>query len=146
MRRRSEQGSSSAWAAVFLGLIVMPLMMLIGDGARLYYVRARLTTAAEVACEDAAWVGTDRTIWQTSAEDTFRGAGSAYDTFYAMLTERSRLRYTPSLSIALDPDNNRVICDAQAEVPLVVMGSVSPRPVIVRVRAVSQMRFTNPVP
>lgn len=142
---RSEQGSSSAWAAVFLGLVFMPLLKLVGDGARLYYVRSRLTTAAEAACADAAWVGSDRTIWQSSAEDTFRGPGSSYDTFYAMLSERSRVRYTPSLSIALDAVNNRAVCDAQAEVPLVVLGSASPRPVTVRVRAVSQMRFTNPV-
>ncbi len=143
--RKGEQGSSSAWTAVFLGLVFMPLLMLVGDGARLYYVRGRLTTAAEAACADAAWVGADRAIWQVSAEDTFRGPGSAYDTFYAMLSERSRVRYTPSISIVLDAVNNRAICDAQAEVPLVVLGNVSPRPVTVRVRAVSQMRFTNPV-
>jgi len=142
---RSEQGSTSAWAAVFLGVIMMPLLLLIGDGVRLYYVRNRLSTAAEAACEAAAWDGADRARWQMNAEDVFRGPGGAYDTFYTMLPERSRLRYTPSLGITLDSDNNRVVCDAQAEVPLVANAAV-PRPIIVRVRAVSQLRFTSPVP
>ncbi len=39
---KPERGSSLAWAAVFpVAVVVVPLMLLVGDGARLWYVPAR---------------------------------------------------------------------------------------------------------
>ena len=52
--RRVEQGSSMAWTAVFLITVLSPLMLLVIDGARLLYIRGRLQTATDAACEDAA--------------------------------------------------------------------------------------------
>ena len=37
--RRSERGSSTAWAAIFMALVVLPLMSLAIDGTRLLYLR-----------------------------------------------------------------------------------------------------------
>jgi len=58
--KKSEQGSSMAWTAIFLAAVLMPLMLFVIDGSRLFYVRGRLQTAADAACEDAAWAAGDR--------------------------------------------------------------------------------------
>ena len=58
--KRLEGGSSLAWTAVFLITVLLPLMLLIVDGARLLYIRGRLQTAADAACEAAAWEAGDR--------------------------------------------------------------------------------------
>ena len=41
--------SSMAWTAVVLAVVVVPLLTLVVDGARLFYVRGRLQTAVD-AC------------------------------------------------------------------------------------------------
>ena len=55
-----EAGQSMAWAAVFLAFVLVPLLTLVVDGGRLFYVRLRLQTAVDAACEDAAWSAADR--------------------------------------------------------------------------------------
>ncbi len=52
-----------AWTAVFLAFVVIPLMALVADGARMFYVRGRLQTATDAACEDAAWSAADRRVF-----------------------------------------------------------------------------------
>jgi hypothetical protein len=41
IRDRGERGSSLAWVAIFLAAIVVPLLALVIDGSRLFYVRGR---------------------------------------------------------------------------------------------------------
>jgi uncharacterized membrane protein len=49
-----------AWTAIFLATVLLLLMLFVIDGSRLLYVRGRLQTATDAACEDAAWAAGDR--------------------------------------------------------------------------------------
>jgi hypothetical protein len=142
--RPGERGSSLAWTAVLLGLVLAPLLLLLGDGARLWYVRGRITTAAEAACEDASWSTADRAVWQRLRDDryalNFYLLGRAQSTFYQMLSEKARVRYVPSLSLNLDSQNNRVVCRAQAQLPLLMMPG---REITIRVSAFARLRFAE---
>ncbi|MEJ5315272.1 MAG: pilus assembly protein TadG-related protein, partial [Anaerolinea sp.] len=86
-----ERGSTLAWVAVLLAVVVLPLMLLVGDGVRLLYVQGRLMTAADAACEDASWSVSDRLTWQRVKDDRYLAnwylVGRAQNTFYQMLAE-----------------------------------------------------------
>jgi len=137
-----ERGSSLAWAAVFLAAVLMPLMVLLGDGARLYYVRSRLAQAADAACEDVSWSVSDRATWQRLRDDRYAQnwylVGQAQNTFYQMLAEKGTVRYYPTLSLSLDWDQGRATCVGQARVPLLMTAG---REVIIRTAVSSRMRF-----
>jgi len=142
MPPRMDRGSSLAWTAVLLGTVLVPLLMLVGDGARLLYVRARLSTAADAACENAAWSTADRYSWQWHGNERFLQNAlfwEAQNTFYQMLSDSYQVQFFPTLSMSLDSTHNVVTCFAQARVPLIV-GS-GERIVEVRIRA--RMRFTG---
>ena len=93
--RKPEQGSSMAWTAVFLTTVLLPLMLLVIDGSRLLYIRGRLQTATDAACEDAAWVAGDRLKYidtgQTQFGNDWYVIDVAQNTFAATLSERTRM-------------------------------------------------------
>lgn len=140
--RHEERGSSLAWAAVFLGVVVLPLMLLVGDGTRLYYIRTRVAQAADAACEDLSWSVSDRIMWQALRDDRYYQdwylVGRAQNTFYQMLAEKSTVKYYPVLSLRIDWENARVQCAAQARVPLTMLAR---QEVTIRVNAAARMRF-----
>lgn len=142
--REHERGSSLAWAAVFMAVVVLPLMLLVGDGTRLYYVRSRIAQAADAACTDVSWSVGDRMTWQRLRDDRYLAnwylVGRAQNTFYQMLAEKSTVKYVPSLSLTLDWDNARVECRAQARVRL---NMIPNQEVTVRSTAYAKMRFAN---
>jgi len=142
---KPERGSSLAWAAVFLAVVVVPLMLLVGDGTRLWYVRTRLAQAADAACTDVSWSVGDRLTWQRLRDDRYLAnwylVGRAQNTFYQMLAERTAVKYVPSLSLNLDWDNARVECRAQARVRLTMIPN---QEVTVRATIGARMRFANP--
>lgn len=142
---KPERGSSLAWAAVFLAVVVVPLMLLVGDGTRLWYVRTRLAQAADAACTDVSWSVGDRLTWQRLRDDRYLAnwylVGRAQNTFYQMLAERTAVKYVPSLSLNLDWDNARVECRAQARVRLTMIPN---QEVTVRATIYARMRFANP--
>lgn len=145
MMRSRERGSSLAWTAIFLAVVILPLMMLIGDGVRLYYVRSRIFQAADAACEDVSWSVASRTAWQLMKDDRYddsnlKLAKQAQATFAQMLAETGAVKYTPSVTLSLDAANARAECQAQARVPLMTM----PQEVTIRVTAYSKMRFAQP--
>ena len=143
MLRAAQRGSTLAWTAVFLGLVLVPLLMLIGDGARLLYVRARLATATDAACENAAWSTAGRPNWQWYSDDRFLQTAllqAAQTTFYQMLAEQNKVQYTPALSVSLDSTHTIVACSAQARVPLLVTLG---QEVTMRVRVNARMRFAR---
>lgn len=142
---RSERGSSMAWTAVFLATVLLPLMLLVVDGTRLLYVRGRLQTAADGACEDAAWAAGDRPNYtntgQTQLGNNWYIVGVAQNTFTRVLSERDRMSFTPLLAITLDFANHQVLCSATARVPVLFnAGGVAPM-VNVRASAISSVRF-----
>ncbi|BAJ64158.1 MULTISPECIES: hypothetical protein [Anaerolinea] len=143
-RRERERGSSLAWTAAFLGLVLIPLLMLVGDGARLLYVRGRLAQATDAACEDVSWSISDRTTWQRIRDDRYLQnwylVGRAQNTFYQMLEEKSAVKYSPSLSLRLDWENGQAECRAQARVPLMVTFG---QEVTIRTAVNARMRFAG---
>ncbi len=142
---KPERGSSLAWAAVFLAVVVVPLMLLVGDGTRLWYVRTRLAQAADAACADVSWSVGDRLTWQRLRDDRYLAnwylVGRAQNTFYQMLAERTAVEYVPSLALSLDWDNARVQCRAQARVRLTMIPN---QEVTVRATIGARMRFATP--
>ncbi len=142
---RSESGSSMAWTAVFLAAVLLPLMLLVIDGSRLLYVRGRLQTAADAACEDAAWAAGDRIGYtgsgQTRLGDNWYVIGVAQNTFTRTLGESARMSFAPLLSVTLDYASNQVLCSATARVP-VIFNAVGVAPQIdVRASAITAIRF-----
>ncbi|MDT8896640.1 pilus assembly protein TadG-related protein [Thermanaerothrix sp. 4228-RoL] len=142
---KPERGSSLAWAAVFLAVVVVPLMLLVGDGTRLWYVRTRLAQAADAACADVSWSVGDRLTWQRLRDDRYLAnwylVGRAQNTFYQMLAERTAVEYVPSLALSLDWDNARVQCRAQARARLTMIPN---QEVAVRATIYARMRFATP--
>ncbi len=82
---------------MFLAVVVVPLMLLVGDGTRLWYVRTRLAQAADAACTDVSWSVGDRLTWQRLRDDRYLAnwylVGRAQNTFYQMLAERTAVKY-----------------------------------------------------
>ena len=120
--RRPEQGSSMAWTAVLLITVLMPLMLLIIDGSRLFYIRGRLQTATDAACEDAAWAAGDRLKYIDSGQTRLGNNGHvievAQNTFASTLNESTRMAFAPHLSVMLDHSTNQILCSATAQVPV----------------------------
>jgi uncharacterized membrane protein len=120
--KRLEHGSSMAWTAVFLITVLLPLMLLVVDGSRLLYIRGRLQTATDAACEAAAWVGGDRPTYIDTGQTHFIHEGDAIqvaqDTFAATLNERTHMAFIPELRLSLDSNSNQVVCAATAQVPI----------------------------
>jgi len=141
----TERGSSTAWTAIFLAFVLVPMLALVIDGSRLFYVRGRLQTATDAACEDAAWSGADYRTFRSTGQSRFvpnMGAviGQAQNTFSNTLGDRSRLNFSAGVSIAPDFARMTVFCTANASVPLAVMlGST----VNIRAQAVSAARFNR---
>lgn len=130
--RIGEHGSSLAWSAIFLLTVLVPLMQLVSDGSRLLYVRGRLQTATDAACEDAAWLVGDRREYLMSGETGFSNPGltleKAQSTFTSSLAEASRMAFSAGLDIVFDEAGRQVLCTARATVPvLFAVGDVAPR-------------------
>ena len=143
--KRSEQGSSMAWTAIFLATVLMPLMLFVIDGSRLLYVRGRLQTASDAACEDAAWAAGDRPNYidtgQTRLGNNWYVVGVAQNTFTRTLGESTRMAFTPLLSVTLDYANNQILCSATARVP-VIFNAVGVAPQVnVQANTITAVRF-----
>lgn len=143
--RATERGSAMAWAAIFLATVLLPLMLFTIDGSRLLYVRGRLQTAADAACEDAAWAAGDRPNYlntgQTRLGNNWYVVGVAQNTFTRTLGESNRMAFTALLSVHLDYTNNQVSCSATARVP-VLFNAVGVAPQVnVQANAMTAVRF-----
>ena len=143
--RRFEQGSSMAWTAVFLITVLSPLMLLVIDGARLLYIRGRLQTATDAACEDAAWAAGDRPAYIDTGQTQFGNEGYVFEvaqnTFWNTLDENTRMAFTPGLSVSLDYANNQILCSGMAQVPVLINAIVSTPVVNVQASAIAAIRF-----
>lgn len=117
-----EEGSSLAWTAVVLTTLLLPLMLLIVDGSRLWYIRGRLQTATDAACEAAAWVGGDRPNYLNNGQTRISDEGYldavAQDTFASTLNESNRMAFSPQLGVTIDEASNQILCSGAASVPV----------------------------
>jgi len=143
--RGSEHGSSLAWTAVFLTTVLMPLMLLIIDGSRLLYLRGRLQTATDAACEDAAWAAGDRPKYidtgQTQFGNEWYVVEIAQNTFMSTLNERTRMAFSPELRVTLDGTNNQILCAATAQMPVLIKVAGVALQVNVPASTVASIRF-----
>ena len=143
--KRSEQGSSLAWTAVFLVTVLMPLMLLVIDSSRLLYIRGRLQTATDASCEAAAWAVGDRLNYTRTGQTRLSNDGYVFEvaqnTFASTLNERTRMAFTPQLMITNDDTNNQILCSATAQVPVLFSAvGVSPE-VTVPTHTIAAIRF-----
>lgn len=123
--RRSEIGGSMAWTAIFFAFVLVPILILAIDGARVIRVKARLQTALDAACEDGAWSAADRDGFRESGSTGFDQSwqvwGAAHTTFQNVLREQAIMHYSPNMRLFPDYANAMLNCDAQAAVPLAVL-------------------------
>lgn len=145
--RFAEQGSSMAWTALVLAFLLLPLMTLLVDGGRLLTIRNRLQTAADAACEDAAWSAADfaefRSSGKTSFQHNWYWIGRAQATFHQTLSEQAALEYSASIDIQPDFDSAYMNCSARARVPLLSGGGAVASPVVLHAGSASRIRFRS---
>jgi uncharacterized membrane protein len=143
--KRSEQGSSLAWTAVFLITVLMPLMLLVIDGSRLLYIRGRLQTAADAACEAAAWEAGDRSEYINTGQTRIAKDGYvvevAQNTFASTLHERSRMAFSVGLAVTLDDASLQILCSATAHVPILFSAVTVAPQVDVHANTTATLRF-----
>ncbi len=136
-----------AWTAVFLSVMLMPLLMMIADGGRLLHVRNRLQTATDAACEDAAWSAADFAAYRDSGTTTFEinwyWIGRAQSTFQQTLFDQDSVQYTAWVQIVPDYANAIMNCQAAASVPLMVTADTLASPVTIQTTSHSRIRFRN---
>ncbi len=141
----SENGSSMAWTAIFLVMVLMPLLLLVIDGSRILYVRGRLQTATDAACEDAAWAAGDRPYYtktgQTRLDPNGIVVGAAQSTFARTLGESTRMAFSPSLSVTLDSAGNQISCSATARVSVLFNAAGVAPQVSVQANTITAVRF-----
>jgi len=146
-KARGRAFSSMAWTALVLSILLIPLLGLVVDGARLFYVRGRLQTAVDAACEDAAWSAADRREYRDAGVTTFQTSGgalaAAQATFNQTLGDRAAKNFTASVSIRPDYSNARMQCQAYAQVPLVTAGGLLWSPVTIPAASTAKIRFTR---
>jgi hypothetical protein len=136
-----EQGQSMAWTAVLFAFVLVPLLIFVVDGTRLFRVRSHLQTAVDAACEDAAWSAADRKQFRengtTTYENNWHTWSVAHTTFQNILVDQSVMQYYPTMRVFPDFSNALMSCDAQAGVPLLIRGGA----VNISVSSVSQIRY-----
>jgi uncharacterized membrane protein len=127
--------------------LVMPLLTLVVDGARLYYVRGRIQTAADAACEDAAWSAADRYRFKTEGITTFEtnwyAIARAQNTFQRTLGEQTSKNFSAVVVINPDYVQARMNCQAVARVPLLTLGGLMWSPARVEIYSTAKIRFTR---
>lgn len=144
---RREKGQSMAWTAVVMAFVVLPLLTLVVDGGRLYYVRLRLQTATDAACEDAAWSAADRRVFRDTGVTTFQynwyPVAMAQNTFHQTLGEQAVADYSAVVVIRPDYFNARMNCQGQATVSLLTAGGLMFSPASISTTSISKIRFTR---
>jgi hypothetical protein len=126
---RIEQSERGQGLLVFLALfsffVLVPIIALVGDGARMFVVRSRVQTALDAACEDGAWNATDRANFRDTGTITFiphdEIVTTATNTFYRTLVEMGTVGYSASITVSPVFDQLRVDCESQVTVPLMIV-------------------------
>ena len=139
-----ERGSSLAWSAIFLTVVVLPLLVLVAEGSRWFLIRGRLQAAVDAACEDAAWSSADVRLFRSTGKITFTDLSHRLDaaqgTFRSSLGEPDRLGYQASLQIAPDLGSISMHCSGLAAVRSLLPIS---RPIRITVQASAAIRYTK---
>lgn len=99
-RRASERGYATAYYAILLAAVMLPLMALSLDITRLLYVRTHLQTAADAACEAAAQAvpGAAFNASGTAAPEASLAQAQASREFNATVADQGLVKYKPTLT------------------------------------------------
>lgn len=123
-RRRSQRGQMMAFVAVFLAIVVVPLLVLAVDVVRAFDVRTRLQTAADAACQ-AAVQAADPAVYQGSGATVLMpgaAVAQAYREFNGTVRDAGLVGYSPRVAVSiLGPTRAR--CDAVAVVKTYIPGA-----------------------
>jgi len=120
--RRGERGSTLAWTAALLASVLVPLMMLAGDGSRLFMVYTRLAAATDLACAETGYMLTDRQTFMN------RGRTRMVAKFWAQQAARNFVNSLSALHIPISASNfnyqlngNSIRCTGTATFPLLLV-------------------------
>jgi len=120
--RRGERGSTLAWTAALLASVLVPLMMLAGDGSRLFMVYTRLAAATDLACAETGYMLTDRQSFMN------RGLTRMVAKFWAQQAARDFVNSLSALHIPISASNfnyqlngNSIRCTGTATFPLLLV-------------------------
>jgi len=133
-----QRGYAMAWWAVILATVFVPLLALSIDITRLLYVRTRLQTALDAACEAAANTADIRAFRESGVRriDPGPAGANALYAFHNTAAEAGIVRFRPALT-RLQIAGDTASCGAEAEVESFIL----PMPLRARAEAVSQMRY-----
>ena len=123
-KTRSQRGQMMAFVAVFLAIVVVPLMILAVDVVRAFDVRTRLQTATDAACQAAVQAANPVVYQGSGATVLMPGAAvtQAYREFNGTVRDAGLLGYSPRVSVSiLGPTRAR--CDAVAVVKTYIPGA-----------------------
>lgn len=138
VREWRERGYSMAWWAVIFATVLVPLLALSIDITRLLYVRVRVQSAVDAACEAAASTA-DIPAWREAGIrriDPGEAAANANYAFYRTAAEAGVVRYAPTLS-RLEIVGDTARCRAKASVQSFIL----PIPLRAWAEAEAQMRY-----
>lgn len=145
MAHRSERGQALALVALIFPLVVVPLIALVVESGRWFYVRENLQVAADAASAAAASQAWDTQAFVDSGEIVFDSAQSsdqARTVFAQVVADAGLVRYTPIITMfSINEDDDTVSVDAQASVQTIIPLAPS---VVIHVSSVSQARVAQP--
>ena len=141
----SEAGQSLLWMTFVFVFVLVPLLVLVVDGIQFWRIRNQLQTAADAACEEAAYVAADRRAYRDSGTVRFSNTGQAKadatKTFYTPLHNTDAFRYSPSIQIGFDAPSASARCNAAASVqPLI--SALAPS-ISIQTESESEIRFSR---
>lgn len=134
---RWERGSSMAWFAVVAAFLILPLFLLVIDGARVLYAHARLQQATDAACQALAEASIEEQVnrfkqtGRVKPKITLRSTNAAFAAFNAMTRKDPVLKPAPghwasamtTLGLQYAP-GMRPRCVAEAWVEVIFLGGI----------------------
>lgn len=145
MVSRSERGQTLALMAMILPLVVLPLIALVVESGRWFYVRENLQVAVDAASAAAASQAWDTQAFVDSGEvvfDSAQAASQAQAVFAQVVADAGLVRYAPTLTaFSINEADDTVALEAQAAVQTII--PLAP-PVIIQVGSTSQARVARP--
>ena len=122
MIKRRERGSTLAWTAALLASVLVPLLLLAGDGSRLFMVYTRLGLATDLACAEMGYTLTDRTTFLTTGNTRMVSKALAQGATARFAQSLSGLNIPVSASnIAYQLNGNAVRCTGTVTFPLLLL-------------------------
>jgi len=122
MFRQAERGSSLAWTAIILASVFVPLLMVAGDGSRLFMVYTRLGSATDMACAELGYVLADRQYFLNSGSSRMTGKPWAQFVAYNFSQSLAGLNIpVNSSNFGFSLQGDAVYCTGTVSVPLLLI-------------------------